>query len=201
MMKYMGFALPASLWKLFFHSPRVCTESWCIFVTIADSSLVILWSGRAIAVRPKCSPVAKAVLKILRFYCFLDSVSYCDGTQGYSCWMSNCSSEFFFSPETHFYLWIHFRNRVMSGFIGKWNASLFPPKQRLLMHMKLWLWQTMTWMLRKSEQCPEYITLMVCNRTKGQVFPGTQITFSWFFRLENSLSFAKFIFWADTQFN
>lgn len=89
----------------------------------------------------------------------------------------------------------------MSSFIGKWDAGLFLPKQRLLMHMKLWLWQTMTWMLRKSEQCPEYITLMVCNRTKGQVFPGTQITFSWSLRFENSLSFAKFTFWADTQFN
>lgn len=89
----------------------------------------------------------------------------------------------------------------MSSFIAKWDASLFPPKQRLLMHIKLWLWQAMTWMLRKSEQCPEYIILMVCNRTKGRVFPGTQITYSRFFRLENSLSFAKFTFWADAQFN
>lgn len=89
----------------------------------------------------------------------------------------------------------------MSSFIGKWDASLFPPKQRLLMHMELWLWQAMTGMLRKSEQCPEHITLMVCNRTKGQVFPGTQIASSWFFRLENSLSFAKFTSWADTQFS
>lgn len=89
----------------------------------------------------------------------------------------------------------------MSSFIGKWDASLFPPKQRVLMHMELWLWQAMTGMLRKSEQYPEYITLMVCNRTKGQVFPGTQIASSWFFRLENSLSFVKFTSWADTQFN
>ncbi|KAF4801146.1 hypothetical protein TURU_037755 [Turdus rufiventris] len=35
---------------------------------VKDSSLVILRSGHDIAVQPKCSPVAEAVLKILRFF-------------------------------------------------------------------------------------------------------------------------------------
>lgn len=34
---------------------------------------------------------------------------------------------------------------------------------------------------RKSEQCPESIR-------QGQVFPGTQIAFSWFSRFESSLT-------------
>lgn len=127
--------------------------------------------------------------------------NYCDGTQGFSCWMSNCNSDFFIFQKHIF----------MSGYIFKIESCLVSlvNEMQACSHLSRDFWCTWSsdygrlWheCLGNQRQCPEYIILMVCNRTKGQVFPGTQITYSWFLRLENSLSFAKFTFWADAQFN
>lgn len=125
--------------------------------------------------------------------------NYCDGTQGFSYWMSNCKWFFYF--QKHIFT---------SGYIFKIESCLVSlvNEMQVCSHLSRAFW--CTWSSdygRLWHEClgnqsnTEYITLMVCNRTKGQVFSGTQITFSWFFRLENSLSFVKFTFWADTQFN
>jgi len=42
---------------------------------------------------------------------------------------------------------------------------------------------------------------MVCNKILGEVFPGTQLTFSWFSGFGSSISFAECTFWGDPPFN
>lgn len=131
LMKYIGFAVPASLCKATLPVPWGLVLIVGIFlspfqiVACQFFDLDMMQQSRPSAV------MAKAVLQT----CLILLANYCDAKWGFSTWMSKSATDFFdifFFSRKVFLTVNKFLKYSNVSFQGLWDASPFPPKQRHL---------------------------------------------------------------------